>query len=146
MVSFTALASTVSMALLATTASAAPAIGERDPVPQPPQTWSVIDLSLFKTLQSGSENQCWWWVDQGHPSPSEFVPNSPSGTHSACHKSDFYNLKIDHIATGYNCQVKVYSDDNCATGGYTITYPTVGDCKYPSGSLVNFHSWEVFCQ
>jgi hypothetical protein len=104
MVSFTALASTVSMALLATTASAAPANGERDPVPQPPQTWSVIDLSLFKTLQSGSENQCWWWVDQGHPSPSEFVPNPPSGTHSACHKSDFYNLKIDHIATGYNCQ------------------------------------------
>jgi hypothetical protein len=92
------------MALLATTASAAPAIGERDPVPSPPPTWSVVDLSLYKTLQANAENECWWWVDQGHPSPSEFVPNTPSGTHSACHKSDFYNLQINHIATGYNCQ------------------------------------------
>jgi hypothetical protein len=99
MVSFTALASAISMALLATTASAAPTISERDP----PPTWSVIDMSLYKTTQVGSENQCWWWVDQGHPSPSEFKAEN-GVLHSACHKSDFYNLKIDHIATGYNCQ------------------------------------------
>jgi hypothetical protein len=99
MVSLTALASVISVALLAATANAAPTeIAARDP----PPTSSVLQFTLYKTLQLGSENQCWWGApgnNFGSVPPSELV----AGT-SNCHQGDFYTLRIYNEAQGYNCQ------------------------------------------
>jgi len=103
MVSFTYFATVISMALLAATSNASPAIvAER----QPPPTASVLDFTLYKTQQAGEENQCWWGApgnNQGHPPPSELVSCS-AGLCSACHQADFYTLEIYNEAQGYNCQ------------------------------------------
>jgi hypothetical protein len=92
MVAFTAFASAISIALLATTANAVPTVLTAR---QPPTT-SAIDFTLYKTTQAGDENQCWFGVDIVHLAPADI------GT---CYTavSDFYVLNIDHLATGYNC-------------------------------------------
>ena len=100
MVSFTALATAISVALLATTTNAAPAVvAERD-------TSSVLQFTLYKTLQSGSENECWWGApgnNFGSVPPSELVPASPPST-SNCHQGDFYTLRIYNEDPAYKCE------------------------------------------
>jgi hypothetical protein len=92
MVAFTALASALSMALLATAASAVPTVlTARQPLP----TTSALDFTLYKTTQPGYENQCWTGVDIIHVAPTDI---------GSCNKADFYVLRIDHLATGYDCQ------------------------------------------
>jgi hypothetical protein len=102
MVSFTEIATTISVALLATTANAAPAVvAERDP----PPTSSVLQFTLYKTLQTGSENQCWWGApgnNFGSVPPSELVAANGAST-SNCHQGDYYTLRIWNEAQGYNC-------------------------------------------
>lgn len=102
MVSFTALTTAISVALLATTTNAAPAVvAERDP----PPTSSVLQFTLYKTLQSGSENQCWWGApgnNFGSVAPSELVAANGAST-SNCHQGDYYTLRIWNEAQGYNC-------------------------------------------
>jgi len=105
MVSFTSITAFISMALLASTTAAAPAlVAERDP----PQAWPVLSFTLFKTLQPGDENQCWWGApgnNQGQPPSSEFVATPTGGFLSACHPADFYTLAIYYEAAGWNnCQ------------------------------------------
>jgi hypothetical protein len=165
MVSFTALASAISMALFATAASSAPTvIAERDP----PPTSSVLDFTLYKTLQSGAENQCWWGApgdNQGHPPPSEFV--AANGVSSSnCHQADFYTLRIYNLAQGYNCQgnsfslalifsnrlltliiVKVYSDNSCSNYVGAVAYSNdfSTPCQFPGSGLVDLQSWKVSC-
>ena len=92
MVSFTTLAATISTALLATTT-----LGNQ-----------VVSFTLYKTLQAGSENQCWWGApgnNFGTVDSSELsgTPSSPCGTTSNCHQGDFYTLRIYWEAQGYNC-------------------------------------------
>lgn len=103
MIYFTALVSTIAMALLATVSTAAPAIvAER----QPPPTSSVLEFTLYKTLQPGDENQCWWGApgnNFGSVPPSELTPYNGSFW-SDCHTADFYTLRIYTVATGYTCQ------------------------------------------
>ena len=102
MVSFTKLAAAISTALLATTALAAPAvIAERDT--------DVLTFTLYKTLQAGSENQCWWGApgnNFGIVKSSELSATSPGTcgtTSNNCHQADFYTLRIYWEAQGYNC-------------------------------------------
>ncbi|KAE9379846.1 hypothetical protein N431DRAFT_476922 [Stipitochalara longipes BDJ] len=147
MVSLAAFASAISMALLASTASAAPGIvAER----QPPPTSSVLDFTLYKTLQAGSENQCWWGApgnNQGHPPPSEFVARN-GASWSSCHQADFYTLRIYNQAPGYNCQVNVYSDNACNNYVGAVQYNSdfSQPCTFPGSSgLVDLLSWEVSC-
>ncbi|PVH82372.1 hypothetical protein DL98DRAFT_586712 [Cadophora sp. DSE1049] len=142
MVSFTALTTAISMAILATTASAAPAeITAR----QPPPTWSFLDLSLYKTNQVGAEKQYWGWAGQGHLSPSDLVKDTNSSEYysSSYNGVDFYNLKIDYVATGYNCHVKVYEDPNCSLSSSSSIYYNPDyyeDCLYPASTLITFKS------
>jgi hypothetical protein len=105
MVSFTSIAAFISMALLAGTTAAAPAlVAERDP----PQAWPVLSFSLYKTLQGGDEFQCWWGApgnNQGQPPSSEFFATGTGGLLSDCHQADFYTLEIFYEAAGWNnCQ------------------------------------------
>ncbi|KAH8771473.1 hypothetical protein BGZ57DRAFT_954337 [Hyaloscypha finlandica] len=144
MVSFTALATAISVALLATTTNAAPAVvAERD-------TSSVLQFTLYKTLQSGSENECWWGApgnNFGSVPPSELVPASPPST-SNCHQGDFYTLRIYNEDPAYKCEVKTYKDDTCSQFVGSVPYEPSKfgtPCKFPGGSLVNLHSWKVSC-
>jgi hypothetical protein len=98
MVAFTAFVSAISMALLASTASAAPSVVAAR---QPP-TSSAIDFTLYKTTQPGLENMCYTPVDVVHVSPTELVDNGGSST--ACNTANFYVAQIDSVAWGWNCQ------------------------------------------
>ena len=91
MVSFTTLASAISMALFA---SAAPTVMEaRD---SPPPTSTVLTFTLFKSTDAGQEHQCWNNVANGYVPPAEI---------GICHKSPtFYTAKIDFESLGYNCK------------------------------------------
>jgi len=95
MVSFTTLASVISMALFA---SAAPTdIEARTP-------WSALDFALFKDTEPGRENQCGWNVADLH------LPPSDSGN---CHKAPtFYNARIFAQAPGYTCKRMFPSSQN----------------------------------
>jgi hypothetical protein len=104
MVSFNSIATFISMALLAGTTAAAPAlVAERGP----PPAWPVLSFTLYKTLQGGDENQCWWGApgnNQGQPPSSEFVAGTGGHLLSDCHPADFYTLAIFYEAKGWNCQ------------------------------------------
>lgn len=99
MVAFTPLVSAISMAFLATTVVASPTVMAAR---QPP-TSSVMDFTLYKTTQPGSEDQCWFGVDTVNVSPNELVTHDSTVCNTA---PDFYVLQIDYLATGYNCQGK----------------------------------------
>jgi hypothetical protein len=103
MVSFAALVSAISMALLATTISAAPAITEeRD---WPPPTSSVLDFTLYKETSPGNEGKCWNNVPGGdlHVAPADLVSFNGTAKSTACNKADFYVAHIDTTHPGYNC-------------------------------------------
>jgi hypothetical protein len=100
MVAFTSLFSVISMALFATTAVASPTVMAAR---QPPPTSSVIDFTLYKTTQPGYEDQCWLGVDVVHVSPNDLIAANGADS-TVCNTADFYVLRIDHLATGYNCQ------------------------------------------
>jgi hypothetical protein len=101
MVAFTQLFSAISMALLATTAVASSTVIAAR---QPPPTSSVIDFTLYKTTQPGYEDQCWFGVDIVHVSPNELIAANGADSTVCNTAPDFYVLRIDHLATGYNCQ------------------------------------------
>lgn len=108
MIYLTGLVSTIAMALLATVSTAAPTIlAERQtPFPPPPPTSSVLEFTLYKTLQTGDENQCWWGApgnNFGSVPPSELTTTN-AALLSDCHTADFYTLRIYTVATGYTCQ------------------------------------------
>jgi hypothetical protein len=91
MVSFTTLASAISMALFA---SAAPTVMEARG--SPPPTWSALDFTLFKSTDAGQEQQCWDNVADVHVPPADI---------GNCHKSStFYTGKIYAQAWGYTCK------------------------------------------
>ena len=103
MVSFAALISAISMALLATTISAAPAITEeRD---WPPPTSSVLDFTLYKETSPGNEGKCWGNVPGGdlHIAPTDLVSFDGTTKSTACNKADFYVAHINTSHPGYNC-------------------------------------------
>jgi hypothetical protein len=100
MVAFTELVSAISMAIFATTAVASPTLMA---VRQPPPTSSVIDFTLYKTTQPGYEDQCWNGVEIVHVSPNDLTAANGADS-TVCNTADFYTLRIDHVATGYNCQ------------------------------------------
>jgi hypothetical protein len=93
MVAFTALVSAISMALLATTASAVPTVLTSRQ--WPPPTSTVLDFTLYKTTQPGNEGQCWDGAIGAHVAPSDI---------GACNKADFYTFQINTVHPGYDCQ------------------------------------------
>jgi hypothetical protein len=99
MVAFTAFVSAISMALLASTASAAPSVVAAR---GGPPTSSVIDFTLYKTITPGQENMCYTQVDVVHVAPTDLVANGGSST--VCNTGDFYVAQIDTLAWGWNCQ------------------------------------------
>jgi len=165
MVSFTALASAISMALLSTTVSAAPAvIGKRQ---SPPPTSSVLDFTLYKTTQPGDEGQCWTSVGTFHIAPTDLLPFDGVTTNTACNQADFYVVHIDSTHQGYNCDgmyslyvlifwkigrlltweiVAVFDDESCLNNIGWVT-ESAQQCEnfYSSYGLVTFKSWKVVC-
>jgi hypothetical protein len=154
MVSFTTLASAISMALFA---GAAPTVMEARGCPGPTDT--VLAFSLFKSTDAGQEHQCWKNVADGHVSPAKV---------NMCHKSPtFYTARIDHQASGYNCKrmffpltillgrdlltmiiVNVYNNDVCDGKPVGTILPSndySSPCKFPAGWLINLESWMVTC-
>ncbi|KAH8792354.1 hypothetical protein F5882DRAFT_516718 [Hyaloscypha sp. PMI_1271] len=135
MVSFTTLASAISMALFA---SAAPTVMEARG--SPPPTDTVLAFTLFKSTDAGQEHQCWKNVGDGHVPPAEM---------NMCHKSPtFYTAKIDHQAEGYNCKLHVYNNDVCDGEPVGTILPSKdysSPCKFPAGWLINLESWMVKC-
>jgi hypothetical protein len=90
MVAFAVLATFISIALAATSArpNAGPtALTDR-------QTPSAIDFTLYKTTQTGYEDQCWTPVEVVHVAPADV---------GDCNTADFYTLQIDSLADGWNC-------------------------------------------
>jgi hypothetical protein len=86
MVAFTALASAISMALLASTANA---------VPTPPPTSSAVDFTLYTGQQPGHQNECWDGGVSLHVTPADL---------GKCNKANvFYTARIDAQAYGYSC-------------------------------------------
>jgi len=98
MVSFTALVSAISMALLTSTANAAPCAPDYT---APPPTDSVLDFTLYKT--NGNELQCWT-----HAPGNSVVHVAPKET-GKCITADFYALNIDSNHNGvYGCKSMLF--------------------------------------
>ncbi|KAE9374110.1 hypothetical protein N431DRAFT_503052 [Stipitochalara longipes BDJ] len=144
MVSFTTLISAISMALLSTTVSAAPAITEERQ--SPPPTSSVLDFTLYKTTQPGDESKCWTSVGTYHVAPTDLLPFDGVTTNTVCNKADFYVVHIDATYQGYNCYVAVFDDNNCLDNIGWVT-ESAQQCTnfYSSYGLVTFNSWKVVC-
>ncbi|KAH8760317.1 hypothetical protein BGZ57DRAFT_1008122 [Hyaloscypha finlandica] len=135
MVSFTTLASAISMALFA---GAAPTVMEARGCPAPTST--VLTFTLFKSTNAGQEHQCWNNVANGYVPPAKM---------NICHKSPtFYTAKIDYQASGYNCKLNVYNNDECDGKPVGTILPSndySSPCKFPAGWLINLESWMVTC-
>jgi hypothetical protein len=152
MVAFTALASAIYVAVLASTANAIP-------IPTPPPTSSALDFTIYSGQQSGLQNQCYDGGKSLHVAPADV---------GKCNQADvFYTARIDSQAYGYSCNrkspspsftrenwltlfiVEVYTDANCvaAIGGYTYPPDWSKPCQYAGGSQIRYdlHSWKVTC-
>ncbi|PMD36416.1 hypothetical protein L207DRAFT_107053 [Hyaloscypha variabilis F] len=135
----TELVSVILVALLANTANAAPNYPG-------PSTSSVVDFTLYKT-PAPNQNQCYDSVDFVNVASSDLVYTGDGAGSTVCNPGDFYVAQIDSVAWDWTCQLNVYSDTDCTTFVASIVqsndwYP----CEFPGGSLIDLHSWKVFCE
>ncbi|KAE9373385.1 hypothetical protein N431DRAFT_557493 [Stipitochalara longipes BDJ] len=136
MVAFTNIISAISMALVASTANAAPSAKRDNP---------AIDFTLYAPPTT-NQTQCWNNVKGG-----EVHLRTAALTNgvSACNTINFSTFEI-YTQHGLNCRVNVFDNPTCKYGNIG-SYDQVGVCEYAStgsnGTLktIQLQSWQVTC-